>query len=256
MRGKPLHNLLANRTRRPMEASFERVWTEHKRHRNGTITFLDLFGQTGPVQLAIEVETTARHAVDNARKAAAVDVPVWFIVPHSRLQRALQSKFEMLNLSPGGETIKILLLGQLEQALTNYLSRRIDKRINNRKSCEQPIGANSKEADANADQVEKRDRSLADDHPDCAAAEALGYAGDARQKSRQTVPFNRPSGYRYPATRDHLHHNPRDIHHTDQQTLMAARVWRSNPMATQEIGSITHLGASGFTEFCCRIRGP
>lgn len=256
MRGRAKHNMMVERAKVPMDDVFENVGTEYSYQRNGTVTFFDLFGWTGILCLAIEVETTLRRAVDNARKAQAVGVPLWFIVAERRLKRQLQGKLDRLNLAPGGQPIKILLLGQLPEALSDYLSRPIEKRINNKESDKQPVRADSGEVDHHANQVEERDRSLANGHPDCAAAEALAYAGDARQESRQTVPFNQLSGYRYPATRDHLHHNPRNIHHTDQQTLMPATVRRSNPMTMQGIGSITHLGASGFTEFCCRIRGP
>ena len=150
MRGRTLHNLIADRAQRLMENSFEKVWTEHKCHRHGTTTFFDLLGQTGALELAIEVETTVRHAVDNARKAEAVDVPVWLVAPQQRLQRTLQRKLETLDLTPGGKPIKILLLGQLEQALTNYLSWRIDKQINNKKSHRRPVRANSEEANNHA----------------------------------------------------------------------------------------------------------
>lgn len=256
MRGQTLHNLIATRAQRAMEDSFEKVWAEHKCHRHGTTTFFDLLGQTGSVQLAIEIETTVRHAVANARKAAAVGVPVWFIVPQSRLQRALQRKFEMLDLTPGDEPIKILLLGQLQQVLTNYLSRRIDRWINNKKSHMRPIRPNPTEAGNHANQMEKCDRRPVDDHPDRASPEALAHAGNAREGSWGTVPFDRPSRHRHPAARDHLHHDPRDIHRVEQQTLIPARVRRSSPVTVCPTRFITNLSEGRWTEFCCQIRGP
>lgn len=72
--------------------------------------------------LAIEIETTARHAVDNARKAAMVDVPLWVIVPTRRLKSDLTRKLKDLAIRSGNQPIKILLLGQLRKELTNYLS--------------------------------------------------------------------------------------------------------------------------------------
>jgi len=256
MRGQTLHNLIVARAKRLMEDSFDQAWTEHKCHRNGTITFFDLFGQTGAVQLAIEVETTVRHAVDNARKAEAVGVPVWFVVPQRQLQRTLQSKFQTLDLTPRGEPIKILLLGQLRQALTNCLSWRIDRWINNKKSPIRPIRPNPVEADNHANQMEERDRCPVDDHPDRAAAQAPAHAGDARKESRDAVQFDRQSGHRHPAAWDHLHHDPRDIHRADQQTLIPARVRRLSPMAVRTMRFIANLNWRRWTEFCCRIRGP
>ena len=72
--------------------------------------------------LAIEVETTCRHAADNAWKAVQVSVPLWFVVPRRRLQFEIARKLDPLGLRPGGEPIKILLSGQVEQELVRYLS--------------------------------------------------------------------------------------------------------------------------------------
>ena len=75
MRGQAKHNMMVERTRRSMDDVFENVGTEYRYERKGTVTFFDLFGWTGILCLAIEVETTLRRAVDNARKAQAVGVP-------------------------------------------------------------------------------------------------------------------------------------------------------------------------------------
>jgi hypothetical protein len=130
MRGKPFHNLMAQEIKTRLDRFFEQVESEYPIRRNGVVTFLDLFAHGPSRTLAVEVETTQRHALDNARKAAAVEVPLWIVVPTRVLQSRLLQRLEPLGLQPGGQPICVLMLGQLEQGLTHYLSWRIEKTIN------------------------------------------------------------------------------------------------------------------------------
>jgi hypothetical protein len=82
-----------------------------------------LAGQNGWA-LGFEIETSSRHGVDNAIKAAAVGVPLWIIVPSGRVKKQLLRKLKPLNLQPSGEPIQILLLGQLHEYLEKYMSLR------------------------------------------------------------------------------------------------------------------------------------
>lgn len=132
MRGKTLHNLMAKKTRDEVEDFFNSVDSEHQISNHRTTTYVDLFARKDSIMLAIEIETTARHAVDNARKAAMVDVPLWVIVPTRRLKSDLTRKLSGPELRPGGKPIKILLLGELRQELANSLSWRINGRIKNK----------------------------------------------------------------------------------------------------------------------------
>ena len=50
--------------------------TEYSFVQNGVTTFFDVFAQQDHVSLGFEVETTLRHATDNARKAMLVNVPL------------------------------------------------------------------------------------------------------------------------------------------------------------------------------------
>lgn len=127
MRGEPLHNFIARDVEKTASKFFPFVRSEYRVGRDGVTTYFDTFAQNDSVALAFEVETTARHAVDNAIKAISVGVPIWVIVPNRRLQRQLDRKLNLPELRPGGEDIKILLLRQLEQELRDYLSRLIDK---------------------------------------------------------------------------------------------------------------------------------
>ena len=122
MRGKTLHNLTADKTGMTLSRFFREVNPEHKYSRNGVTTYFDLFARQNGFVLACEIETTARHGVDNAVKAAAVGVPLWIIASTGEIKKRLSHKLKPLQLRPGGEPIKILLLGQLQKELEEYLS--------------------------------------------------------------------------------------------------------------------------------------
>ena len=122
MRGQPFHNLIASRAKTILQGFFRCVYLEYRLRRNGAVTDFDIFAQENLFALAIEVETTCRHGIDNAEKAAAVDVPLWIIVPTQALRAKLSRRLQLLGLRPGGEPIKIFLLGRLEQEVMSYLS--------------------------------------------------------------------------------------------------------------------------------------
>jgi hypothetical protein len=120
MRGDPFHNRLAEKARTTFEHFRWRVSTEHRFQANGTTTYFDLFAENRRHKLACEIETTARHAMDNAQKAQAVGIPLWFVVPTRKVKRQIADKLKTRNLTPGGKQIKMLLLGELENELARY----------------------------------------------------------------------------------------------------------------------------------------
>ena len=122
MRGKSLHNHMASRLKTILESSYLMVSLEYYIRTNGTVNVVDIFVQCGKIQWAIEIETTIRHALDNAYKAVAVGIPLWIVVPTSSLAIKVRTQLKSHNLQPGGEPIKILLLSHVEQEVTNYLS--------------------------------------------------------------------------------------------------------------------------------------
>ena len=67
MRGKPFHNLMADDTKATLDRFFEEVRLECRLRRNNIVTDLDVFARCGSTTLALEIETTDRHALDNAR---------------------------------------------------------------------------------------------------------------------------------------------------------------------------------------------
>ena len=122
MRGKALHNMMANRTGTTLHGFFHEVNPEYKCSRNGTVSYLDLYARENQFVLGCEIETTVRHGVDNALKATAVNIPLWIIVPTNSVRVKLLRKLKPLQLRPAGEPIKVLLPGQLERQLEKYLS--------------------------------------------------------------------------------------------------------------------------------------
>jgi hypothetical protein len=91
--------------------------TEHRFRANGTTTYIDLFAVHERYRLACEIETTSRHALDNAQKAQAVGIPLWFLVPTRKVKRQIANKLKTQELTPGGEPIKVLLLSELDNEL-------------------------------------------------------------------------------------------------------------------------------------------
>lgn len=86
---------------------------------DGRINYVDLWVSRGDCQFVLEVETSARHVLDNAIKADAAGMRLWVLVPNRRVKKAVRNKLRQVNVRPGGLAIYILLLDELEQAVTN-----------------------------------------------------------------------------------------------------------------------------------------
>ena len=69
MRGKAFHNYMAMQTKAIFDAHGWQVNSEHRYRKNGMTTYFDLYVMKGNRSIACEIETTSRHAIDNARKA-------------------------------------------------------------------------------------------------------------------------------------------------------------------------------------------
>lgn len=116
MRGDPFHNELAGEVRVLLERLGWQVSTEKRFVAAGTTAYFDLFAMKDGRRIALEIETTARHALDNAQKARAIGVPVWFVVPRRRTKRQIVHKLDAC-LVAGGESVKVLLLNEIESEL-------------------------------------------------------------------------------------------------------------------------------------------
>ncbi len=124
VRGGAFHNKIVEEVRGVFLSYGWEVETESCCQRNGITTFFDVYAVKGDVEIACEVETTARHAIDNARKAEAVGIHAWFVVPTRKLQRQIVCRFTKPGFIPNNKSIKVLLLGELEHELARHQSKR------------------------------------------------------------------------------------------------------------------------------------
>ena len=122
MRGNLFHNYLVQQTKMVLIAFGWQVYPEYCIQRNGVITYFDLLANKDHFLLGLEIETTARHIIDNAVKANAVGIDVWFILPTRNLRKKARKKLATVNIRPTDKNIQLLLPGQVAQALTDYLS--------------------------------------------------------------------------------------------------------------------------------------
>jgi len=117
MRGAPFHNGLARQVQQMFERFGWQVWTEKRIRAHGVTTYVDLYAAKGGDALACEIESTDRHALDNAQKASMVGISLWLVVPTRQMRRRLVQKLGRAGLTCGGQPIHVLLLGDLETEL-------------------------------------------------------------------------------------------------------------------------------------------
>ena len=122
MRGRYLHTHKAEYLENELSVYPVGLYPEYRIRRNGVTADFDFVLKTDAFWWAIEIETTIRHLVDNAKKAAAVNIPLWIVVPTRRMKNQAVCKLSPLNLTPGGEPIKLFLLSDVHKEVRNYLS--------------------------------------------------------------------------------------------------------------------------------------
>jgi hypothetical protein len=117
MRGKAFHNQIAEEAKAIFNSYGWLVLTEHRYRKNSITTYFDLFAVKGNQTIACEVETTSRHAIDNAAKAQTTSVILWIIVPTRALRHQIERKLESSNIIKNCQSIKTILLSQLNTEL-------------------------------------------------------------------------------------------------------------------------------------------
>lgn len=117
MRGARFHNELARRAKELFELSGWHVQMEKRIQDNDVTTYIDLYATQAGRVLACEIETTDRHALDNAHKAIAVDLALCFVVPTLGLKRCIMRKLSKIGLTSRNQHINVFLLGELEAML-------------------------------------------------------------------------------------------------------------------------------------------
>jgi hypothetical protein len=122
LRGGKLHNFLVLTSERVFQdAGFLTDQESPKRLPDGKLDFIDLIVRRDRILIAIEVETSARNVVSNARKAEQLDSLLWVVVPSRKVQKAVQEKLSKQGIQPAGEPIRVLLLAQLQQEVMKCL---------------------------------------------------------------------------------------------------------------------------------------
>ena len=87
---------------------------------HGRTDVVDICANYGSEKFIVEVESTTRHAADNACKAAALGLPLWIVVPTRKLQKTIQRKLQSASCCRADNAINVVLLSQLQQEVRNY----------------------------------------------------------------------------------------------------------------------------------------
>ncbi len=121
LRGGQFHNWLVLEAEKICrKAGLETEAESPQRLPDGRIDFVDLLVRGDKVVVCIEVETSARNVLSNARKAERLGLPLIVLVPTRRVHQAAQRKLAGVDLRPGGWAICFLLLTQLKPSLSFY----------------------------------------------------------------------------------------------------------------------------------------
>jgi len=118
MRGGAFHNKIVEEAKTIFSNYGWRVFSEYRYSKNGVTTYLDLLAVRANKKIACEIETTTRHAVDNAVKALSAGLDLWIIVPSRTLRRRVNHKLASSRLDAEHKNIRVLLFGLLEAELT------------------------------------------------------------------------------------------------------------------------------------------
>jgi len=122
LRGKAFHNHLAAQVARDFLRAGFGVWPEYGlRLVDGRRDFVDLLAGREGATIACEVETTARHVLENVAKAQALRLTLWIVVPSRQVWSAVTRKVRKVPRTPSAAPIQILLVGEVFQRLTSCL---------------------------------------------------------------------------------------------------------------------------------------
>ena len=97
MRGQAFHNQIAAEAKTIFNRQGWQVYTEFGYFKDAVLTYFDLFAVKARQSIACEIETTSRHALDNALKAQAVGIVPWILVPSRRVRHQIECKLSAAN---------------------------------------------------------------------------------------------------------------------------------------------------------------
>jgi len=119
MRGSAFHNKIVEEARLAFRHREWHVRTEYAYRSHGVTTYLDLFAVKKTYEIGCEVETTARHVVDNVQKAKSAGIMLWIIVPSRKVYGQARQKLALDSLE-NDATISLLLPDQLAAELKAF----------------------------------------------------------------------------------------------------------------------------------------
>lgn len=120
MRGGAFHNKIVEQAKAIFNEHGWQVHTEYRYRKNGITTYLDILAVKGNRKIACEIETTARHGVDNAAKAVSAGLDLWIIVPSRKLRHQIERRLICSALNTKNQKIRIVLFCLLEAELNNF----------------------------------------------------------------------------------------------------------------------------------------
>jgi hypothetical protein len=123
MRGRPFHNKLVKDAESIFSAFGWETNTEQMFCVDGITTYFDFYARDGPLQVACEIETTRRHAIDNLKKAQAVGMPLWIIVPTRKVRRQIQRSLGRKQVFSGDKPVAVIVPDELKQHIIEYMSQ-------------------------------------------------------------------------------------------------------------------------------------
>ena len=119
MRGSVFHNKIVEDARAVFCQQKWHVQTEYRYCSQDITTYLDLFAVKESNEIGCEVETTARHVIDNAQKANSIGIRLWIIVPSRKVYNQAKLKLALSSFAHN-DAISLLLPDQLEAKLTAF----------------------------------------------------------------------------------------------------------------------------------------
>ena len=143
LRGDAFHNFLVQDAVQSFRGAGFEVTTERAlRLESGETDYVDVLAERADLTVCCEVETSARYTLVNARKAAALGLPLVVVVPSRKLRSSVIRKLGRRSERPGRHGIRVLLLSELRQRLANCFPffPPANAQGKNKKQIEKPVG--------------------------------------------------------------------------------------------------------------------
>ncbi len=120
MRGRIFHNFLVALTVATFRQMGFEVLIEYALYlADGRADYVDLLAWRENYTAICEIETTARHALENLAKAKLLNLPLWIIVPNRKVRLEVGNKLMRAGCNPEKDSFQISMPDELPQRLTD-----------------------------------------------------------------------------------------------------------------------------------------